>query len=53
MARNLGLDVIAEGVENETQLAHLRDARCAEYQGYLLSRPVSPAELEALLDATT
>jgi EAL domain-containing protein (putative c-di-GMP-specific phosphodiesterase class I) len=53
MARNLGLDVIAEGVENETQLTHLRGARCAEYQGYLLSRPVSPAELEALLDATT
>jgi len=53
MARNLGLEVIAEGVENDTQLAHLRAARCSEYQGYLLSRPVPPGELETLLDTTT
>lgn len=51
MARNLGLEVIAEGVENDTQLTHLRNAHCTEYQGYLLSRPVPPAEVEALLDA--
>ncbi len=43
MARNLGLEVIAEGVETEDQLRHLTAAHCDEYQGYLLGRP-EPAE---------
>jgi diguanylate cyclase (GGDEF)-like protein/PAS domain S-box-containing protein len=44
MARNLGLNVIAEGVETEPQLAFLALHRCHEYQGFLFSRPV-PLEL--------
>ncbi len=43
MAHNLGLSVIAEGVETESQLALLRQHRCNEAQGYHFSRPV-PAE---------
>jgi diguanylate cyclase (GGDEF)-like protein/PAS domain S-box-containing protein len=43
LAHNLGMDVIAEGVETEDQLAHLRTLGCDYGQGYLFSRPV-PAE---------
>jgi diguanylate cyclase (GGDEF)-like protein len=41
MARNLGLSVIAEGVETQDQLDFLRAEGCDEIQGYFLSRPVS------------
>ncbi|CAM3901598.1 EAL domain-containing protein [Mesobacillus thioparans] len=43
MAHNLGLSVIAEGVETASQLKLLRQHRCNEAQGYHFSRPV-PAE---------
>ncbi len=49
MANNLGLRVIAEGVETEQQLEFLRARRCAEYQGYLFSKPVPADEFAALL----
>jgi diguanylate cyclase (GGDEF)-like protein/PAS domain S-box-containing protein len=42
MASNLNLQVIAEGVESEEQLAFLHDEGCQEIQGYLLSPPVNP-----------
>jgi len=42
MAANLNLQVIAEGVESEEQLAFLRDEGCQEIQGFLLSPPVNP-----------
>ncbi|MCW8890114.1 MAG: EAL domain-containing protein [Sedimenticola sp.] len=44
MADHLGLEVIAEGVETEAQLAFLRDNGCRSYQGYYFSRPL-PVEL--------
>ncbi|WP_295447697.1 EAL domain-containing protein [uncultured Thiodictyon sp.] len=42
MAHNLGIQVIAEGVETADQLAYLDGAGCDLVQGYLLSRPVAP-----------
>jgi EAL domain-containing protein (putative c-di-GMP-specific phosphodiesterase class I) len=48
MARSLGLQTVAEGVEQEDQHAFLRDAGCDIGQGYLYGRPM-PAD--ALRDA--
>lgn len=44
LARGLRLKVIAEGVENENQLAFLQGIRCDEAQGYHFSRPVPSEE---------
>jgi diguanylate cyclase (GGDEF)-like protein/PAS domain S-box-containing protein len=49
MARNFRLNVIAEGVETEAQLAFLKEHGCMAYQGYLFSKPVPIEEFEALL----
>ncbi|HEY5798673.1 MAG TPA: GGDEF domain-containing phosphodiesterase, partial [Burkholderiaceae bacterium] len=50
MARKLGLQVVAEGVETEQQLALLRATGCEFGQGYLFARPLPASELHALLD---
>jgi EAL domain-containing protein (putative c-di-GMP-specific phosphodiesterase class I) len=49
MAHNLSLNVIAEGVETETQLEQLNQYGCRAYQGYLFSKPVPVNEFEKLL----
>ena len=49
MVHNFDLDVIAEGVETEIQLALLKQLGCFSYQGYLFSKPVPIAVFEALL----
>lgn len=49
MTNNLGMEVIAEGVETETQRAFLEQHGCRLYQGYLFSKPVTLAEFELLL----
>jgi diguanylate cyclase (GGDEF)-like protein len=41
MARSLNLRVIAEGVEDESQLAFLRAHKCDEIQGYYISKPIT------------
>lgn len=50
MAHRLGLKVIAEGVETEAQLDHLREQQCDFVQGFLLGRPLPAAELEQLME---
>ncbi|MDN4054084.1 EAL domain-containing protein [Massilia sp. YIM B02763] len=50
MAHALGMEVVAEGVENAEQLAILRHLHCNEVQGYLIARPMAADAIEALLD---
>ena len=50
MSHNMGLKVIAEGVETKEQLEFLSSLECEEIQGYLFSPPVPHHEAYALLD---
>ncbi|MEW8470841.1 MAG: EAL domain-containing protein, partial [Candidatus Thiodiazotropha sp.] len=45
MAKGLGLNLIAEGVENQTQIEHLSKAGCGLAQGFFFSHPVPENEL--------
>jgi diguanylate cyclase (GGDEF)-like protein len=49
LAHALGLNVLAEGVEDVAQLEILRSLGCDEAQGYFLGRPMPAAEFEAFL----
>ena len=49
MAKNLGLNVVAEGVETEQQLELLVNNGCQTFQGFLFSRPVSHTDFMKLL----
>ena len=49
MARNLGLRVIAEGVETREELEFLQAHQCDEAQGYYFSRPVPAGQFARLL----
>ena len=50
LAHNMGLRVIAEGVENAGSLAWLKARHCDVVQGYFVSRPLSAADLERWMD---
>ena len=49
MAESMNMKVIAEGVETDGQLAFLKNKRCNEMQGFLLSKPLSSAQAEEFL----
>ncbi|HEY5679651.1 MAG TPA: EAL domain-containing protein [Pseudomonadales bacterium] len=49
MARGLNLDLIAEGVENRTQLRYLRSQGCSEVQGFIFSDPVPADQVKLML----
>ena len=49
LAHNLGIDVVAEGVETDEQLGHLQQMKCGYGQGYLYSKPVAPAQAAELI----
>lgn len=51
LARNLGLSVVAEGIETEDVMDHLAALGCATGQGYFMSRPLPAEELTAKLTA--
>ncbi|MEN9465760.1 MAG: hypothetical protein RL217_1941 [Pseudomonadota bacterium] len=45
MAHQLGMKVLAEGVESTTQLQQLQQAGCDFYQGYYFSKPLTEEQL--------
>ncbi|MEX2503146.1 MAG: EAL domain-containing protein, partial [Trueperaceae bacterium] len=51
LGRELGLQVVAEGIERRAQVAMARDAGCTQAQGFLLSRPLPAAKVTPLLRA--
>jgi EAL domain-containing protein (putative c-di-GMP-specific phosphodiesterase class I) len=51
LAHRIGLRVVAEGVESESQLATLRGLGCDEVQGHVLGKPLAAAEVARWLAA--
>ena len=51
LGRALDVEIVAEGVETETQLAALRGAGCRFVQGYLFGRPMTEEAVEQMLEA--
>uniref|UniRef100_UPI00406C9BED EAL domain-containing protein n=1 Tax=Weizmannia sp. FSL W8-0676 TaxID=2954703 RepID=UPI00406C9BED len=49
LAHQLGLEVVAEGVEEQGQVKFLQSACCQKAQGYFFSRPVPAEEVEMQL----
>jgi EAL domain-containing protein (putative c-di-GMP-specific phosphodiesterase class I) len=49
LGRDLGLRVVAEGIELPRQLVALREIGCEYGQGFLLAKPMAAAGVEALL----
>jgi EAL domain-containing protein (putative c-di-GMP-specific phosphodiesterase class I) len=49
LGRTLGLETLAEGIEDLDQLQRLRNEQCHRGQGFLISRPMEPSAIEAIL----
>jgi EAL domain-containing protein (putative c-di-GMP-specific phosphodiesterase class I) len=49
LGETLGLDTVAEGVEDDQQLASLRTLRTVSGQGFLFSRPIDAVDIPRLL----
>jgi EAL domain-containing protein (putative c-di-GMP-specific phosphodiesterase class I) len=52
LAKNLELDLVVEGVENESQLNFLKDQNCDMIQGYYFSKPIPGNDLIRLLNSS-
>jgi diguanylate cyclase (GGDEF)-like protein len=50
IAKNLGVEVVAEGVETEEQFIYLRDSACDKVQGYYFYKPMSAGEIMSILN---
>ena len=50
LARSLQIDIVAEGVENHEQLDFLLEKGCHVAQGFLFGLPITPAEVQPLLE---
>jgi EAL domain-containing protein (putative c-di-GMP-specific phosphodiesterase class I) len=48
LAHDLGMRVVAEGVETTAQLDRLRELNCDVVQGYLMARPLPPGDIPSL-----
>jgi EAL domain-containing protein (putative c-di-GMP-specific phosphodiesterase class I) len=49
LAHNLGVKVIAEGIENDDHLVYLKASGCDYGQGYLFSKPLKASQVERLV----
>ena len=50
LGHKLGLQVIAEGVETQEQIAFLKKYACDQIQGFILSKPLNIKKFEELLE---
>ena len=50
LGKDLGLRTLAEGIEDDEQLAELRKEHCEAGQGFLFAQPLDPGALEDLLE---
>jgi EAL domain-containing protein (putative c-di-GMP-specific phosphodiesterase class I) len=53
LAKNLDMDIVAEGVETEEQRTRLRALGCEHAQGYLFSRPVDEQAAWAMIEPSS
>lgn len=51
LGKSLGVETLAEGIEEPTQLLSLLEERCDSGQGFLLARPLIPAALDELIES--
>jgi EAL domain-containing protein (putative c-di-GMP-specific phosphodiesterase class I) len=51
LAAELDMEIVAEGIETETQLGYVTGARCTAAQGFYLGRPVPEAAIRRRLEA--
>jgi diguanylate cyclase (GGDEF)-like protein/PAS domain S-box-containing protein len=49
MVKQLGVETVAEGVENEEQFEYLKNMNCDNIQGYLLGKPMCEEEIEKII----
>jgi EAL domain-containing protein (putative c-di-GMP-specific phosphodiesterase class I) len=49
MSHKLKMEVVASGVETEEQLSVIQQSGCDQLQGYVISKPLLPAEFEQMV----